>query len=241
MENKTTENTQNTQHKECILCNARISSIKSRARFCSDCRMKQKKENLLNLSQQNQIYTFSSSIDKTLLEIYSKPGKRKGDIAKLAKIIKFPRYILYKRAKQIGVVAKITNKWSKEEISFLNSHHNFSLNTIYALFVASFPFRTKNAIANRLKIIRSKIRAETYTAENLSLCFGVNSDTVENWIKKGFLRAQKIGNLYSILNTEIKEFIQYHPNRFKLANVDQIWFLDLIFDGKISDYKTRGI
>ena len=179
-------------------------------------------------------YNFTQEIDKKIIETYTKENRLKGDISTLSSIIKIPKYIIYKRAKKLGINNILFNqKWSSQELSLLNKNINKSVNFIYNLLIKNKFRRTKSAIKNKIEEIRKTIRIDTYNAHTLALCFGVNNDTVERWIHKNYLQAKKIGNLFSIQLINIKKFIQNYPNKFEISKVNQLWFLDVIFDGKL--------
>ena len=74
------------------------------------------------------------------------------------------------------------------------------------------------------------------------MLIGVTKPTVSNWIRQGWLYArrrpddrtpQQGGHTFIIYPNDVKRFVQEHPMVFDLAKVDQVWFMDLMFDGNI--------
>lgn len=179
-------------------------------------------------------YNFTKEIDKKIIETYNKKNRTKGDIAFLSSSLKISKNAIYKRAKKL----KLTNipiiiNWEDQELQLIYKNINKSVNYIYNLFLKNNYKRSKSSIKNKLNDIRKNARGESYNAHTLAICFGVSPDVVEKWIHKNYLIAKKIGNLFSIQPVNIKKFIQNYPNKFEIAKVDQIWFLDLLFDGKL--------
>ena len=181
-----------------------------------------------------QKYFFTKEIDEKIITIYNNKNRIKGDISELSSFFKIPKYIIYKRANKLGVCKKTKEQiWKPEEIKIINQLINHSVNYIHKQLLLKKYKRSYSAIRNKLNSIRNLLKNETYNANNLAICFGVSSDTVEKWIHKKYIETEKIGNIYIIRNESIKKFIQNFPNKFILSKVNQIWFLDIIFDGKL--------
>jgi len=51
---------------------------------------------------------------------------------------------------------------------------------------------------------------EVYTVEEVAETLKFNVRTVQGWIKKGKLKATKIGSDYRITETAVKEFLKEH-------------------------------
>ena len=60
--------------------------------------------------------------------------------------------------------------------------------------------------------------------------------TVLNWINKGLLRArvsERHGKSYLIKDDDLRDFILANPMLIDLRKVDQLWFFEVMFPGKV--------
>jgi hypothetical protein len=63
---------------------------------------------------------------------------------------------------------------------------------------------------------------------------------VKRWLHSGQLKFQKQGSghehdIYLIHESEIRRFILANPTKIDLRKVDQTWFFDVMFEGKIGE------
>jgi hypothetical protein len=95
-----------------------------------------------------------------------------------------------------------------------------------------------------LKLRRMKFKHDPgfYCANGLAQALGIDSHAVSRWIRSGHLKAKlrgtargekQNGDIYVILEKDVRRFILEHPTEIDLRKVDQIWFLDLVTNGLV--------
>lgn len=86
-----------------------------------------------------------------------------------------------------------------------------------------------------------------YTMRDLARCFGVESHLVAEWIKRGWIVGTREGtprpnDAIRIQEATILDFVRAHREEFRLARVDQAWFLGLVLDGpRTPEALVRGL
>lgn len=141
----------------------------------------------------------------------------------------------------VGLVRTIDGiRWKSAEDELLEECCHLAAHRLAKRLLATCgTVRSEAAIKQRLK--RLGIRRESrcgYTASRLAELMGVDQKTVSNWISRGMLRATHTGHAggwHNIEPEDVVRFVARHPEAFKLARVDQLWFLDLLMRGKIGD------
>lgn len=217
-------------------CSARVTM--KYGRYCDPCRSKARRKRTL--------YVSNDLIDQRLRAIYLKPDrKRSGDqsVKKLAAQVKWPTWALTKRAAQLSLSRVKDTPWSEPEIAILERNAWMSPERIrLKLKAAGF---TRTATAIDIKLDRTYARRNTpyLTANALSLLFGVDRHCIKRWISVGYLKAKMRGtdrhegnggDMYMIHENEVREFVFARPLEFDIRKVDQLWFLDLVTEGKIA-------
>ncbi|MGV3518191.1 hypothetical protein [Luteitalea sp.] len=163
-----------------------------------------------------------------------------GCVARIAAALNVPGWRVKRWAAELGL-AVITPKspdWTPTEVAFLEEH--IGARTVG--WIAKRLGRTATAVAvksKRLAIDRRECR-DWYTVTALALAMGVDSHVVTRWIRSGLLQAATVGQqredgrpaMFSITVPAIRRFLQQHPTAYRLAKVDQVWFLGLVF-GKV--------
>lgn len=104
---------------------------------------------------------------------------------------------------------------------------------------------TRTATAVHLKLKRTSAKQNTpyLTGRGLASLFGVDSHAITKWIKLGYLHARKRGtervpeqggDMWLIHEKDVYRFVLSRPLEFDIRKVDQLWFLDLVTEGKIA-------
>jgi hypothetical protein len=164
-----------------------------------------------------------------------------GCVARVAAALQVPAWRVKRWAAELGL-AVITPKapdWTPAEVAFLEEH----VGTRTVGWIAKRLGRTVTAVAvksKRLGIDRRECR-DWYTVTTLALAMGVDTHVGSRWIRQGLLPATPLGQarddgrpaMFSITVPAVRRFLQQHPTAYSLAKVDQVWFLDLVFGGKV--------
>lgn len=224
--------------RECegVNCTARVTL--KYGRYCDTCRPK--------THGKPKLYVSNDLIDQRLRSIYLKPDrKRSGDLSvkNLAAQIKWPVWALRVRAAQLSLCRVKESPWSEAELVILERFAWMSPQRIQMkLKVAGFT-RTRTAIDVKLDRTYARRNTPYFTANALSLLFGVDGHCIARWIKLGYLKARRRGtdrhegnggDMYLIHERDVYEFVLARPLEFDIRKVDQLWFLDLVTQGKIA-------
>ena len=122
--------------------------------------------------------------------------------------------------------------WNPEEEQFLQNQTGTLLTTTLAKRL----HRSVSAVTHKCRQLhlRSRFR-DGYTLEDLRTCFGASPHTIHQWVKDGKLHihhrgTNRLHDPWFVTEQAILTFIEQHPLAFDLHRVDQIWFLDLLFN-----------
>lgn len=194
-----------------------------------------------------QKYFYNERIDAEIRRIYlgGSRGHGRETLAAYAKRIGYPYSIVQKRATELGLTSPYSERplWTPEEEAILrrNAHHSYK-KIWKQLKAAGFD---RSAVAVRRKITNADAKAycEVMSGEATAQCFGVSDATVYRWIKRGLLKARLKDNArvpspqqhYLIHENAIREFVRRHPTEFDLRRVDQLWFLNLVFEDRLGE------
>lgn len=187
------------------------------ARFCDACRwprrLKRKK------------YQWTTEKDAYLRQSYDAtvPGRAR----QIAELWGWPRWAVTKRAQQLGLARTREDYWSTEDTAKVEQWAG----TRHPHWIAKQLGRTETAVVVKIKRLGMSRLPEGYSQSDVAFAFGVSRDTVERWIRRGWLvsRFQPIeGQPYRFTDGEVLAFVSAHPQAFVLAKVDQVWFMDLV-------------
>lgn len=207
-------------------------------RFCDPCRA--------NRRRKRKLYVSNDFIDQRLKTAYLKPDrKRSGDqsVKKLAAQIGWPVWALRKRAAALGLSRVKESRWSDKEFAILERNAWMSPNRIRLKLKAAGFARTATAIDIMLDRRMARHSTPFLTGRGVALLFGVDSHCVTRWINLGYLKAARRGterheanggDMYQIHENDVRTFVFTRPLEFDIRKVDQLWFLDLVTDGKIA-------
>jgi hypothetical protein len=153
-------------------------------------------------------------------------------ITELTRMVGVPRWVVRKRAQELGVARAKELPWSAEEVAYLEQ--NFHRVSIQRL--ARRMGRTVTAVALKKKRLGLRKTDEGYTARSLAEAFGVDDHKVTGWIERGLLRASMRGtererDVYYVSDRAVLDFVRQNPLGFDLRKVDQLWFMDLVLNG----------
>lgn len=139
-------------------------------------------------------------------------------------------------------------RWTPEEDDLVARNIQHTAGHIGRLLRAAGFERTENGVALRIHKLRARLDRTSYTARGFALLMGVDWHTALRWIRQGWLRAERRpdertpeqgGHTFIITPASARRFVREHPGAFDLAKVDQLWFLDLVFEGKIGEARFR--
>jgi hypothetical protein len=125
--------------------------------------------------------------------------------------------------------------WTKEEEEFL-MEHAFNQSWVW---IGKKLQRTARACYSKANQIGcSSEYRNYYNAADVAKVLGVVDVTVAGWFRNGLLRGQQIklgpGRVsYRTTEKNIIRFIMENPLAFRLRDVDQIWFMDMLTNGGV--------
>lgn len=177
---------------------------------------------------------WSTDDDQRLTLAYRSRSTR--SLQSIAKELGRTLHAVKQRATRLGLTTPHhTKRWTPEEERFLEYHSG----TIRLPQLAKRLQRSPASVTKKCQALRLRTRHhEGYTLSDLASCFGVSERTVKHWITEGKLEGTTRGtnrphDAWAISEEAILTFIQEHPLGFRLSTVDQLWFLDLLFDNRI--------
>lgn len=205
------------------------------ARYCDSHRWRHRgKPRLYPLTPEREAY----------MRAHYQPHVR-GISHRVAGVLGVPKWRVCRWASELGLTGTQTERrpWTPEEDSVLEAH----LGQRHIGWIAKRLRRSLTSVTVRAKRLGLSRRAHDWlTAEQVALAFGVDRGTPLHWIAKGLLVAQRWGqdhangraSAWRVEVEDIRRFVQAHPTAFSLAKVDQVWFLDLVFKGRIGDSRA---
>jgi transposase len=134
-------------------------------------------------------------------------------------------------------------QWTQEEEQFLNNQAGTLLTTTLAKRLK----RSVSAVTHKCRQLHLRNRfREGYTLDDLVTCFGASPHTIQRWVHDSKLQIQHRGthrphDAWCVTEDAILQFIEHHPMAFDLHRVDQLWFLNLLFDGHIIAKALRAL
>jgi hypothetical protein len=187
-------------------------------------------------------YFFTSQIDNRIREIYWKRGVDKKShripgIKELARELHWPKWVLNRRARVLGLARTRNCAWSREEMSILERYAHLTNECIQNKLAKVGFQRTVIAIRFRIQHLRLRKNTPFYSANALAECFGVDHHCITRWIRLGYLRAKPRGTLRRerqggdtllVHEKDIRKFIIDHPAHFDMRKCDQLWLIDLL-------------
>lgn len=186
-------------------------------------------------------YIWTPERDQLLRERYD--GKVKGRAAAIAAGFGWPRWVVAKRAAQLGLCYPADRReWTATEERFLWQHAGRR----HVHWMTARLGRSESSVVLKLKRMKiSRAWREGYTVRDLELCFGCDHHGIDRWIRKGWLHGRRRGtrrngrggrgggpaDAWYFTDEDLLHFIRAYPMVFRLDKVDQQWFLDLVLNG----------
>lgn len=190
-------------------------------------------------------YLFTSQIDNRIREIYFKrlvdkkmraiPG-----IKALAMELGWPKWVINRRARILGLSRPREGPWSLKELAILERYAHLTNEAIRRNLGESGFHRTATAIRFRVEHLRLRQNTPYHTASSVASCFGVDHHCITRWIHLGYLKAkprgtartaEQGGDTLLFHEREIRRFIIDHPTQFDIRKCDQVWIIDLLANG----------
>lgn len=165
----------------------------------------------------------------TLKEITLRFGRTRGYLRRRAEELNLP-------LRQV----KRHSKWSEEEQRILERNAHLSCEAIQKRLVNEGYKRTISAIRDRITLHNLRQGTPYFRQEELVQYLGVSAQKVRRWMQEGLIRCQRMQTNSPtdprlVHRNEVRRFVQRNPMAIDLRRVDQLWFLDIVFDGKIGD------
>ena len=193
----------------------------------------------------NRKYVFTPQLDERIREIYWKRGVDKRvhripGIKAVAKELGWPKSVINRRARILGLSRPREGPWSAKELAILERYAHLTNEGIRQKLAEAGFHRTVTAIRLRIEHLRLRQNTPYYTASSVANCFGVDHHCVTRWIRLGYLKAkprgtqrttEQGGDTLLIHEREIRRFIIDHPTQFDIRKCDPVWLIDLLANG----------
>ena len=187
-------------------------------------------------------YLFTAEIDDWIRQIYWKRGVDKRShripgIRKLARELHWPKWVINRRARILGLTRPRGPEWSDQEVSILEKYAHLTNEGVQKKLHEAGFHRTITAIRFRIQHLRLRKNGPFYTASSVAECFGVDHHCVTRWIRMGYLKSnqrgtvrtkQQGGDTLLIHEKDIRKFMINHPTQFDMRKCDQLWLIDLL-------------
>jgi hypothetical protein len=155
----------------------------------------------------------------------------RGRAAQIGRVLGWPAYVIKQRAQQLGIARPrpdTRRDWTPDEEAALERYAGKRTSH----WIAKHLKRSVTSIVVKLKRMRLSRCPEGLNQQGVADAFGCSRDTVEAWLRKGWLQAsypaRTNGERYGITDADLVAFIRGHRTAFDLRSVNQPWFLDLV-------------
>jgi hypothetical protein len=186
-------------------------------------------------------YQWTPERDAILRERYD--SSVRGRAAEIGRSLGFPRWHVKRRARQLGLAhpRAAWQDWTSAEVAFLEEHAG----SRHVNWISKQLGRSLTSVILKLKRLHiSRLVREGYTLRDLELCLGMDHRRIEQLVDAGKLRAAHRGEVHRerwvFTDEAVLDFVREHPTAFRLDRVEQLWFLDLVFRGRIGKARTRN-
>jgi len=188
-------------------------------------------------------YFWTPEQDAFIREHYDSANKNRSK--ELAAALGVPRWVVNRRARDLGLSKLKERPWSPAELEYLGQwYHRTSVKKI-----AQRLGRSVTAVRLKAKRVGYRKYAEGYTASSLATALGVDNKWVRDRIAKGIIKAsqrqterrpEQGGDAWLITEQAFIDFLRDHPYEIDLRKVDQLWFLDILRELVNGNYLTRN-
>src|SRR6266404_3532674 len=233
----------------CVECHVRpIHHQGDKARFCADCISRHQSA---KSRHRPRIYVAAESIDHLIREHYLKRVTNGGHprllptLEQLGKKIGWPKFAVQQRARRLGVTRVKEKPWSAVELALLERYAYLTSERLHMRFAKAGFNRSAAGINIQLKRRHLRSTHEFYAATYLAGLFGVDSHLVVRWINRGYLKAKQRGtnckyDEWLLKDEWVRDFVLAHPVAFDIRKVDQVWFLNMLMQGKLCGYNAAN-
>lgn len=206
----------------CVDCQAVLTT--QYAKYCSDHRW-------LHRGKPAK-YVWTPEKDAFLKAKYD--SRRRGRAAQIGRLWGWPHWVIKKRAQALGLARPWPadrRVWTTEEEAQIERYAG----TRHPTWVARQLKRSLTSIVVKMRRLRLSRCPEGLNQLAVADAFGCSRDTVEKWLRLGWLHATHAsagkGERYGITDADLVAFIRAYPTAFDLRTVHQPWFLDLVLGG----------
>jgi hypothetical protein len=188
-------------------------------------------------------YMPTAGVDASIRVAYGQ--QRSGDRAALKRVAEklgWPAYAVARRGAELGLSRTKEQPWSPQEEAILFECGHLTRSGVQRRLQSAGYHRTCAAIALKMTRMRVKGNLDGYSANSLSIAFGVDVHKILSWISRGLLEAERRGtdrtprqggDSWWITHKAVRQFVLRSPDEIDLWRVEKFWFLDLITEGKI--------
>lgn len=228
----------------CFTCGVKVKRLR---KYCSSCYVERRKDfgkRLFEARKPNLAKIYTPQAIEYVAKNYN--PYEMGSLAKVSKALKLAPETIQKMALKAGVPGvtekkKVCRRWSAEDDAFI-FENAFNKSWVW---IGKQLGRTARAVYCRARRIGlDKEVRDYYTTTDVATVMGVDHSTVVYWIDNGWLRVftveGEVNTFYRTTEKEIIRFIMNHPTKFRLRNVDQFWFMDMLTDGGIMKQLLRA-
>lgn len=166
----------------------------------------------------------------------------RGRAAAIGRSIGVPDWRVKRRAAELGLTHPrgAWRTWTADEVRFLEEN----LGRRHVHWIQTKLGRSLASVVLKIKHLHLSRRVR----EGLSLCeleeaLGLDHRKIAALVDAGKLRATHRGaerERWMFTDADVREFVRTNPTAFRLDRVDQLWFLDLVFDGRIGSAERPG-
>lgn len=189
----------------------------------------------------------TDAIDAYLRKAYTERLEKHGSpipsLKAYAEKIHWPVMALKRRALVLGLTRTKEPPWSKAELTLLRPIAWMNDHVLARKFAEHGYHRTATAIHLKVRRERFKQDLPFYSAQSAAGCMGIDVHVVTRWVRLGYLKARRRetdrtaaqgGDIWLILEHDLRTFLLAHPTEWDIRKVEQLWFLDLITEGKVA-------
>lgn len=195
-------------------------------------------------------YEWTPAMDDMIRRIHrERAGKRSSDLpsyAEYARRIRRPKHVVIQRARKLGLEPPAPKEpaWSEEELRRLRRWAWMTPRVIQQKLKQAGFNRSVTAVTLKRKRLNLHAAREWLNARELAEALGIDSHKVALWVKRGLLHGNwrefdsdgdgRKGE-YVFREHYIRRFILMNPTEVDLRKVDQLWFFDIITQGKFGE------
>ena len=197
------------------------------------CRWKQR-------GRRPSLVPWTPEADQVLRERYD--SRTRGRAGELAKALGRRAWEVKRRARELGLAfpRAAWKDWTPEEVALLEA----SAGVRHVNWIARRLRRSLTSVVLKLKRLHLSRRIrEGYTMRDLELALGLDHRKIARLVDDGKLKAAHRSpaprERWIFTNRDVLACLRRHPTCFRLDRVDQLWFLDLVFKGRIGQEAAK--